>query len=239
MQKKYFTIPIFIPQLACPFQCIYCNQRSISGTLTEPTEQEILKIIELHLSTIPLLNSHIEVGIFGGSFTCLPENDQEKYLKIIQPFFESGVIQGIRLSTRPDYITENILNALKKYNVTTIELGAQSLDDEVLKLSGRGHKAKDIINASKLIKQNGFSLGLQMMLGLPGDTLEKSTRTAKAIVSLKADNTRIYPTLVIKNTVLEKLYRENNYTPLSLMEAVEWTKEVYKILTDDDSLHFF
>jgi len=234
MQKKHFIIPIFIPQLACPFQCIYCNQHNISGILKEPTEQEIIKIIEQHLSTIPSDNNFIEVGIFGGSFTCLPENEQEKYLKIIQPFFESGAINGIRLSTRPDFINEDILKVLKRYNVATIELGAQSLDDEVLKLSGRGHKAKDIINASKLIKQNGFSLGLQMMLGLPGDTLERSLKTAKAIVTLNADNTRIYPTLVIKDTTLEKLYRENNYMPLPLEDAVEWAKECYKIFEEAD-----
>ena len=229
MQKKHFTIPIFIPQLACPFQCIFCNQRSISGQLEEPSEKEIIETIEQYLLTIPKLNSEIEIGFFGGNFTGIEIEKQEKYLKTVQPYLESGKVQGIRLSTRPDYIDENILDLLKKYNVTTIELGAQSMDDEVLQLSGRGHKCEDIVNASKLIKEKGFSLGLQMMLGLPGDTIEKSISTAKKIIALNADNTRIYPTLIIKETELENIFHENKYNPLSLEQAVEWAKEVYKI----------
>ena len=229
MQKKHFIIPVFIPQLACPFQCTYCNQRSISGKQKESSEKEIIEIIEKHLSTIPASNSVIEVAFFGGNFTGIQKGKQEKYLKLIQPYLKKGIIQGIRLSTRPDYINEDILNLLEENNVTTIELGAQSMDDEVLKNSGRGHNSDDIINASKLIKQNGFSLGLQMMLGLPGDTLEKSVYTANKIIELNADNTRIYPTLVIKETELEKRYHNKKYLPLSLEQAVEWTKEVYKV----------
>jgi len=229
MQKKHFTIPIFIPQLACPFQCIYCNQRSISGKQKEPSEKEIVETIEQYLLTIPTSNSEIEIGFFGGTFTGIQKEKQKKYLEIVQPYLESGKIQGIRLSTRPDYIDENILELLKKFHVTTIELGAQSMDDEVLRLSGRGHRSEDIINASHLIKEKSFSLGLQMMLGLPGDTLEKSISTAKKIIALDADNTRIYPTLIIKETELERLYHEKKYSPLSLEQAVEWAKEVYKV----------
>jgi histone acetyltransferase (RNA polymerase elongator complex component) len=229
MQKKHFIIPIFIPQLACPFQCVFCNQRNISGRIKEPSEKEIIETIEKHLSTIPDENSEIEIGFFGGNFTGIPKEKQESYLNRIQPYFEKGIIQGIRLSTRPDYIDSDILKLLKDHHVTTIELGAQSMDDEVLKLSGRGHTSGDIINASRLIKQNGFSLGLQMMLGLPGDTLEKSLNTAKTICELKADNTRIYPALVINGTDLKKRYQEKIYFPLSLEEAVEWAKEVYKV----------
>ena len=226
---RHFNIPIFIPQLACLFQCVFCNQKNISGQLKVPSTNDIIEKIESYLSTINPENSHIEVAFFGGSFTGLPINEQEDFLKIAQPYIESGIIKGIRISTRPDYINEKILRLLKKYNVKTIELGAQSMDDEVLGLSGRGHKAEDVSIASKMIKAEGFSLGLQMMIGLPGDTLEKSINTAKEIVALGADNTRIYPTLVIKDTSLEKLYYENKYTPLLLDEAVEWTKEVYKI----------
>lgn len=229
MQVKHFTIPIFIPQLACPNACVFCNQRSISGFLKEPSPGEILQIINNHFKTIPKENSYIEIGFFGGSFTGLPIIDQENYLKIVQPFIESGAVRGIRLSTRPDYINENVLELLKKYHVTTIELGAQSVDDEVLKLSGRGHTSWQIAEASRLIKQKGFSLGLQMMIGLPGDTLDKSIGTAKSIVDLGADNTRIYPTLVITETELENLYNNGKYVPLSLDEAIGWTKEMYKI----------
>jgi histone acetyltransferase (RNA polymerase elongator complex component) len=197
-----------------------------------PSEEEIINIIEQHLATIPSINSHIEIGFFGGNFTGIPINEQENYLKLIQPYIEKGAVKGIRLSTRPDYINEDVLQLLKTYHVSTIELGAQSMDDDVLQLSGRGHKAEEIVRASKLIKANGFSLGLQMILGLPGDTLDKSIATAKKIVALKADNTRIYPTLVIKDTELEILYKEKKYTPLSLEQAVEWAKEVYKIFEE-------
>jgi histone acetyltransferase (RNA polymerase elongator complex component) len=232
MALKHFTIPIFIPQLACPFQCVYCNQRNISGCQSKPSEEEIIKIIEQHLSTIPSANSHIEIGFFGGNFTGIPISEQENYLKLIQPYIEKGKVKGIRLSTRPDYINENVLQLLKTYHVSTIELGAQSMDDEVLQLSGRGHNAEEIVRASNLIKANSFSLGLQMMLGLPGDTLDKSIATAKKIVALKADNTRIYPTLVIKDTELEIEYKEKKYSPLSLEQAVEWAKEAYRIVEE-------
>jgi len=177
---RHFNIPIFIPQLACLFQCVFCNQKNISGQLKVPSTNDIIEKIESYLSTINPENSHIEVAFFGGSFTGLPINEQEDFLKIAQPYIESGIIKGIRISTRPDYINEKILRLLKKYNVKTIELGAQSMDDEVLGLSGRGHKAEDV-------------------------------------------------SIAIKDTSLEKLYYENKYTPLLLDEAVEWTKEVYKI----------
>ncbi len=229
---KHFTIPIFIPQLACPFQCVYCNQRNISGCQSKPSDEEIIKIIEQHIATIPTVDSLIEIGFFGGNFTGIPISEQENYLSLIQPYIERGTVKGIRLSTRPDYINETVLQLVKAYHVSTIELGAQSMDDEVLQLTGRGHNAEEIVRASELIKAKGFSLGLQMMLGLPGDTLDKSIATAKKILALKADNTRIYPTLVIKDTELELLFKEKTYTPLSLEQAVEWAKEVYKIFEE-------
>ncbi len=232
MLRKHFTIPLFIPQLACPFQCVYCNQKNISGQKKSISTTEIVDVMNKHLKTIPSENNIIEVGFFGGNFTGLPIADQENYLKIIQPYLESGVIQGIRLSTRPDYIDEERLSLLKRYHVQTIELGAQSMDDEVLRLSGRGHGADEIVKASKLIKQWGFELGLQMMCGLPADTLEKSLQTARSIVALGADNTRIYPTLVIKDTELENLFLEKKHTPLSLDEAVMWTKELYRVFEE-------
>ncbi|NTW32349.1 MAG: radical SAM protein [Bacteroidetes bacterium] len=208
---------------------MFCNQRNISGQLKVPSEKEIIETIEKYLSTINSENSFTEVAFFGGSFTGLPLNEQERFLKTVQPFIKSGVIKSIRVSTRPDYINKEILNLLKVYGVKTIELGAQSMDEEVLKLSGRGHNVEDVINASGLIKAEGFSLGLQMMIGLPGDTLEKAIITAKQIIALGADNTRIYPALVIKDTELENLYLENNYNPLTLEEAVYRAKEVFKI----------
>jgi histone acetyltransferase (RNA polymerase elongator complex component) len=229
MPKRNFVIPVFIPQLGCPFECVYCNQRKIAGRNDVPTEETIVKIIENHLSTIPRDGSRIEVGFFGGNFTGLARNHQEKFLNIAFSYLEMGAAHGIRISTRPDYIDEASLSLLKEYRVDTVELGAQSCDDEVLWLAGRSHTSEQIVKASRLVVQYGMRLGLQMMIGLPGDTLNKSLGTAKRIVELGAAITRIYPTLVIRGTGLEKLYRLGEYTPLDLDDAVCWTREIMKI----------
>lgn len=226
MQKKHFNIPVFIPELACPFQCIYCDQKKISGRLNIPCTEEIDKIIVSHLRTFPEGGSDIEIAFFGGNFTGLKIEDQEKFLRHVQPYILNGKISGIRISTRPDYINKQILELLKQYNVKTIELGAQSMDDDVLRSSKRGHTAKDTEKAAKMILKEGFSLGLQMMIGLPGDTLERSIKSGKRIIELGADNTRIYPALVIKGTHLERMYKEGKYKPLSLKEAIRWSKEL-------------
>ena len=168
----------------------------------------------------------MEIGFFGGTFTGIPLNEQERYLKTAAPYLKKGVIHGIRLSTRPDYINKEVLDLLKKYGVTTVELGAQSLDDEVLKASYRGHTAEQVAAASAMILDYGFDLGLQMMIGLPGDTFEKSMKTAEKIIELGASNTRIYPSLVIKDTAMHRWFEQGGYKPLSLKEAVEWSKHL-------------
>ncbi|MBC8488433.1 MAG: radical SAM protein [Bacteroidetes bacterium] len=229
MKQKHFNIPLFIPELACPFQCIYCNQKKISGRLKVPSAEEINKIVEEHLRTIPEKCSRVELAFFGGNFTGLQLNEQEAFLKLVQRHIKTGRISGIRLSTRPDYINEEVLKLLKRYNVKTIELGAQSMDDGVLKLSKRGHTVRDTETASAMILRAGFSLGLQIMIGLPGDTLEKSVFTAEKIIEIGADNTRIYPALVIKDTKMEKMYKEGKYQPLTLKEAVKWSKKLLLI----------
>ncbi len=230
---KHYNIPVFIPELACPNQCIYCNQRHISGQLQVVKPEEVKQIIEQHLATF-IKPSHVELAFFGGSFTGIEEKDMITYLETVQPYIEQGDVKNIRISTRPDYINERILEILKKYNVKNIELGAQSLDEEVLNFAKRGHTVKDVENASQLIKSYGFSLGLQMMIGLPLDTLEKSKQTAHKIISLGAESTRIYPTLVINNTELADLYKKGQYKALTLEEAVEWTAEIYKIFSKTD-----
>ncbi|MEE1119937.1 MAG: radical SAM protein [Bacteroidales bacterium] len=227
---KHYNIPIFIPELACPNRCIYCNQRHISGQLQAVKPEEIKQIIEQHLATF-IRPSEVELAFFGGSFTGIDEKDMLTYLQTVQPYIEQGEIKSIRISTRPDYINEKILDILQQYNVKDIELGAQSLDEEVLAFAKRGHTVRDVENASQLIKSYGFSLGLQMMIGLPLDTVEKSKETAKKILKLGAESTRIYPTLVINNTDLADLYRQNKYKALSLDEAVDWTAEIYKIFS--------
>jgi len=191
--------------------------------------EEIVRKIELNLSTIDIERSEVEVAFFGGSFTCIDPEQQKKYLTIVQPFISQGRIKSIRLSTRPDFITEEILDLLKTKQVETIELGVQSMDEDVLQSSGRGHTATDVLKASALIKAYGFKLGLQMMVGLPGDTAEKSLQTAQRIVDLNPDCVRIYPTLVIKNTELENRFNNGTYRALSNEQAVDWVAPVLKL----------
>lgn len=231
MPVKHYNIPIFIPQMACPHQCVFCNQRNISGVREYPSVSDIRGIIEAHLSTIQPGN-HIEAAFFGGNFTGIPAEMQERYLKAVVPYIEDRRIKGIRISTRPDYINQEILRLLKKYSVSTIELGIQSMDEEVLRLSGRGHSVSDSINASAMINDAGFSLGLQMMTGLPGDTLDKSVMTASKIIEMGVSFSRIYPALVIKDTQLEDLYNRKIYKPLSLDEAVVWSALLLRTFED-------
>jgi histone acetyltransferase (RNA polymerase elongator complex component) len=226
MTIKHYTIPIFIPELACPFQCVFCNQRKITGKQLIPTKDEIIKTIEDHLVSFKRKERTVELGFFGGSFTGIPMDQQEEYLMLVQPFIRSGEVKSIRLSTRPDYIDLTVLEMLRVYHVSTIELGAQSMDDEVLKASLRGHTSVQTEQAARLILSSGFKLGLQMMIGLPGDALEKSMTTARKIISLGAHSTRIYPSVVIRDTALHSWYEKGRYKPLSLDEAVRWTAQI-------------
>ncbi|RLD55152.1 MAG: hypothetical protein DRJ01_17055 [Bacteroidetes bacterium] len=226
---KHFTIPVFIPGVACPHQCIFCDQKKISGRQKLPSAEKIKNIIEEHLKTISKENTLVEVGFFGGTFTGLSLKKQEEFLKAVAPFIDKGFVKSIRLSTRPDFINDEILELLKNNHVETIELGAQSLHDDILLACERGHTLDDVVKASKMVLDYGFHLGLQMMIGLPGDTLEKTKQTAEKIVELGADNTRIYPTLVVKGTKLEELFNNGDYTALPLDKAVKWTKELFNV----------
>ncbi len=217
---KHVIIPIFIPHKGCPFDCIFCNQKKISGQMDEVSESSVRAVIESHLNTISR-GSLIEIAFFGGSFTGIDREEQIRYLEIANEYIKNGPVGSIRLSTRPDYIDDDILTYLKKYNVSVIELGVQSLDREVLEKSNRGHSIEDVLTSSKKIKDKGFSLGIQTMIGLPGDSFEKAVNTAKKVVELAPDIVRIYPTLVVKGTYLERLYNTGQYKPLSLEEAVD------------------
>lgn len=217
---KHVIIPIFIPHKGCPSDCIFCNQKKISGQMDEVSESSVRAVIESHLNTISR-GSLIEIAFFGGSFTGIDREEQIRYLEIANEYIQNGPVGSIRLSTRPDYIDDDILTYLKKYNVSVIELGVQSLDREVLEKSNRGHSIEDVLTSSKKIKDKGFSLGIQTMIGLPGDSFEKAVDTAKKVVELAPDIVRIYPTLVVKGTYLERLYNTGQYKPLSLEEAVD------------------
>ena len=198
-----------------------------------PSDEEIIETIEKYLATFPV-HGIKKLGFFGGSFTGMKMAEQNHYLDVVLPYIESGQIESIMLSTRPDYISEEILNNLKRYKTETIELGVQSLDNEVLKNSGRGHNGEDVKKAAVLILKKGYKLGLQMMIGLPGDSFEKTMQTAQGIIDLGAHCTRIYPTLVIKDTPLEIIYKSGKYTPLSLEEAIDWGKHLMKLFVENN-----
>lgn len=235
MSKKHYIIPIFVPHIGCPHTCVFCNQDSITGDAgvagsTGNVDGEFVrKTIEEYLETINSENAVVEVSFFGGTFTGINMCKQRELLAVAQSFKSMGKVQYIHMSTRPDYIDEDIMEHLKSFDVDIIELGVQSLDEEVLHKSGRGHSAEDVVNASKLIKKYGFTLGHQLMLGLPGDSKEKDMESVKKSVSMKPDIARIYPSLVIKDTPMEKMLNRGEYKPYSLEEAVEVSKDVYGI----------
>ncbi len=217
---RHYIVPIFVPHFGCPHDCIFCNQKKITGLTTNVKPEDVENIINEYLGYFRK-DSYIEVAFYGGSFTAIDMDTQSALLEIPYRYKTKGIIDAIRMSTRPDAIDNSILENLKKYNVDTIELGVQSLDETVLDKSERGHTAQDVYEASELIKSYGFNLGLQMMLGLPEDSFVKSLYTCREFIKLNPYNVRIYPTLVIKGTFLEKQYLQGKYKPLSLQEAVD------------------
>ena len=234
--KKTFHIPVFVPHKGCPHDCVFCNQRKITGRIKEMTPLEAKQTIDSHLESIEKYNKlgayHAEVAFFGGSFTAIEQEKQTELLSLAYSYLKSGRIHGIRCSTRPDAIDDDILSNCKKYGLTAIELGVQSADDEVLAKSDRGHSFDDVIRASSLIKSYGFELGLQMMTGLPGDTYEKSIETARKIAALEPKNVRIYPTLVMDGTRLMDMYKNGEYAPQTLDEAVSRASDIAEIFIE-------
>ena len=230
--KKQYIIPIFVPHLGCPNDCIFCNQKSISGQKKNMTKEEAKKIIDEHLKSIENEDAQIEIAFFGGSFTAIEPEKQEELLQVAYEYIKSGKVDSIRISTRPDCIDKLILKRLKKYKVKTIELGVQSANDYILKTSNRGHTFEDVKKASRMIRWNGFKLGHQMMVGLPESTKIDEINTAKSLIKLKPKMVRIYPVLVVKNTKLEEEYKKGNYEPLPLVQAVEICKELVRMFAD-------
>lgn len=215
-------IPFFIPHAGCPHQCVFCNQKNIIGQKTSVDPSSVAQTISAYLDNAD--QQEVQVAFYGGSFTALAIEAQKSYLEACQPFLASGRIKGIRLSTRPDCITKEILALLRDHQVDTVELGVQSMDDSVLMRSGRGHTAADTIHAVNLLRDQGFTTGLQLMPGLPGDAAGTFMATVNSVIGMGPAFVRIYPALVIKETPLEALYRSGNYTPLTLSEAVQWCK---------------
>lgn len=216
--KRHANIPVFIPHLGCPNQCVFCNQRVISG-VREFYAEDVIPIIETALSTIDE-DTEAEIAFFGGSFTGIERSLMIELLEIANKYIKLGRVTSIRCSTRPDYIDSEILDILEKYGVRVIELGLQSSSDEVLALTKRGHSFEAEKSAAKLITERGFQLVGQMMIGLPGSSLESELETADFIIKSGASGARIYPTVVFRDTELAHLTEKGLYMPISLDEAV-------------------
>ena len=229
--KTHAIIPVFISHRGCPNDCVFCNQKRITARNGDVTVQDARRTIEEHLSTIENRNLEtVELAFFGGSFTGISMEEQRAFLALAKEYKDAGRIDKIHLSTRPDYINPEILENLKSYGADIIELGVQSFDEDVLRLSGRGHNADIVYKSSALIKEYGFTLGIQLMAGLPGDSLEKCIFSARETVRIAPEIARIYPTVVIKDTALHDMMLAGLYTPLSEEEAINRSKAMYEIL---------
>ena len=231
--KKHAIIPVFIPHRGCPNDCVFCNQKAITARQADVTPDDVRKLIEDYLPTLTGRGlEEIEIAFFGGSFTGIPIEDQSAFLAVAKEYKDRGLIDRIHMSTRPDYIDREILDNLKRYDADIIELGVQSFDPEVLEASNRGHKVEDVYRACELIKEYDFQLGIQLMIGLPGDSPEKCIYSAKEAVRLAPSSARLYPTIVLNDTELYDMYMDGRYRPLTTAEAVDITKEMYRILSD-------
>ena len=215
------NIAIFVPHNGCRNQCSFCNQFSITSQLEQPTAEQVKETVDNALGYLGDDAKEAEIAFFGGSFTAVERSYMIELLEAAYPYVKDKKGKGIRLSTRPDAIDDDVLELLKRYGATTIELGAQSMCDDVLSFNRRGHTAQDVINASRLIRSYGFSLGLQMMTGLAKADDKKDVETCEELIALNPDFVRIYPTIVLKNTYLAQLYEQGEYQPQSVEDAVD------------------
>ena len=236
-QKKHLKrliIPIFINHRGCPNRCIFCSQKSAVEFSDTPLEK-ISEVIESYISSqikkFGRINPRyeiIQIAFYGGSFTCMGLNFMKRYIDKVKPFFDRYNIDSLRISTRPDCINQEILDFLKENKTQTIEIGAESFDDSMLKILKRGHTVDDILKASKLIKMNNFELSIQLMIGLPFETEEIIEKNLKYLKLIKPDFLRIFPLIVLKDTELENMYRKKIFTPVSLEKAVKILAIFYK-----------
>jgi len=218
----HFIIPIFIPHQGCPHRCIFCNQKSITNSsVTVPSADSVRRTIESGLRSTRFPGQKIrEVAFFGGTFTFLPPSSMIELLSAVRPYIKKGLIQSIRLSTRPDAVDHDTVDILKSFEVTTVELGVQSLDDGVLQRANRGHRASDSIDAVTALKKEGLRVGTQLMPGLPGDSPALFMDTIDQLIGLRPDMARLYPTLVIRGTELARWYLQGKFMPMGLEETV-------------------
>ncbi len=214
---KRSIIPLFIPHLGCPNDCVFCDQKRISGSLSPACGTDVIRALEAAKARG---QRGVELAFYGGSFTAIDREIQQELLSAAAPYREDGTVGAVRLSTRPDAVDEDILRFLSSWGVRTVELGAQSLDEQVLLASGRGHTAADTVRAAGLVKAAGLQLVLQMMTGLPGSSRESDVRTAHGVIALRPDGVRIYPTVIVKNTALEAMWRSGRYQEHTVEDAV-------------------
>ena len=232
--KKHAIIPIFIPHKGCPHACVFCNQNAITARTADVTPEDVRRIADEWLSTLEGRGlEEIELSFFGGSFTGIPLDQQSAFLTVAKEYKDAGKIDKIHLSTRPDYIDEDILDNLKAYGADVIELGVQSFDPDVLRLSERGHGTEDVYRACDLIKSYGcFTLGIQLMIGLPGDSYDKCMESVRRTIEIGPKIARLYPTVIISGTKLSKMYEEGSYEPFTKEEMLRTTTDMYRNLTD-------
>ena len=229
--KKHANIPLFVVHMGCPNQCVFCNQRLISGTSSfsqETAREQIGKA----LITLAGTGRQAEIAFFGGSFTGIDRALMLQLLDMAQEYVDQGAVSGIRMSTRPDYIDEEILAILSRYTVSCVELGVQSMTDSVLRITKRGHTAEDTHRACRLLRESGIPFAGQMMLGLPGATPEDELHCAREIAHMGAIAYRVYPTLVFRHTELADMYERGEYRPLSVTEAVERMSAVMAVMEE-------
>lgn len=230
---RHANVAIFVPHNGCPNQCSFCNQKNITGVSAQPTPEQVLSTLETASKNLKCSQNRAQIAFFGGSFTAIDENYMISLLKVASKFVFNGTFNGIRISTRPDAINERILEILKNYGVNAIELGAQSMCDDVLLANKRGHTSDDVRTAAALIEDYGFSLGLQMMTGLYKSSLAKDFYTAQEIVKLAPDTVRIYPTVIMRGTELEQLYLEGTYVPIDFDAMVDLCSELLILFGDN------
>ncbi|MBQ7726312.1 MAG: radical SAM protein [Clostridia bacterium] len=231
MSRKHANIAIFVPHIGCPNKCSFCDQRYITGVRKAPRPADVAKAVKKAVKSRNFDKKTAEIAFFGGSFTAINRGYMLDLLEAAFVFVKDKTVSGIRISTRPDAIDHEILEILKQHGVTSIELGAQSMNDLVLQMNNRGHTAADVEHAARMIRQAGFELGLQMMTGLYGDTPESALQTAERLIALSPDTVRIYPTLVLKDTDLAALYADGIYRPQTLDDAVLLAEELYRRFT--------
>ena len=229
---RHINLPIFIPHLGCPNDCVFCNQRKISGTMCF-NKTSVKSDIDSFLETVDTRNAEVQLAFFGGSFTGIDREDMLYLLGVAKEYIDRGLIASVRLSTRPDYIDNEILDILAVHGVETIELGIQSMSNKVLSACKRGHTADISRQACKLIKERGFELIGQMMTALPASSVEDEINTAKELVSLGVDGARIYPTMVFSGTELEDIYLKGNYTPPVLDDLIDRTARAFSVFANN------